>query len=185
MLPDPLHPAIVHLPIALAVLLPLFALVATLVIARGALPTRAWGVVVLLALVLVLSSWAALETGEQDEERAEEVVAERFIEAHEEAAEQFMVVGVLVLLASLAGLHGGRAGDAARSVSVLLAFGLLASGIQVGHRGGALVYEHGAATAYAGGPTEPDSTYRSRAGGVLEFARHRGDHDDHEDEDDD
>ncbi len=54
MLPDPLHPAIVHLPIALSVFMPLFALVAAVVIRRGALPARAWGGVALLALALVL-----------------------------------------------------------------------------------------------------------------------------------
>ena len=42
MLPDPLHPAVVHLPIALAVLTPLLALLTLLACRRGVLPARAW-----------------------------------------------------------------------------------------------------------------------------------------------
>ena len=49
MLPDPLHPAVVHLPIALAVLLPLLSLASLLAIRTGWLPQRAWSGVVLLA----------------------------------------------------------------------------------------------------------------------------------------
>jgi len=37
-------------------------------------------------------------------------------------------------------------------VATVAAFGLLAAGIQVGHSGGDLVYEHGAASAYVDGP---------------------------------
>jgi len=43
-IPSPLHPAVVHLPIALAVLVPAFAVAALWAIRRGARPLRAWGV---------------------------------------------------------------------------------------------------------------------------------------------
>jgi len=151
MLPDPLHPAIVHLPMALAVLLPLLTLCGLFSIHKAVLPRRAWGVIILLGFVLVLSSWVALETGEEQEERVERVVAEQVIEDHEEAAETFMVVGVILLLSSMLGMLDGKIGIAGRGASVLLAFVLLAAGLEVGHRGGALVYEHGAALAYSGG----------------------------------
>ena len=100
MLPDPLHPAVVHLPIALALLVPLAALVGLLVIARGLTPGRAWAPVLLLQALLVGSAWLALETGENEEERVERVVAERHIEAHEEAAERFLLMAGLGLVAS-------------------------------------------------------------------------------------
>ena len=48
-MPDPLHPAVVHLPIALAVLVPLGALAALLAIWKGFLPARSWWGVVLLS----------------------------------------------------------------------------------------------------------------------------------------
>jgi hypothetical protein len=65
MLPDPLHPAVVHLPMALAVLIPAL----------------------------------ALETGKDEEDRVERVVSEDLIEAHEEAAERFLLLGGIGLLA--------------------------------------------------------------------------------------
>jgi uncharacterized membrane protein len=172
-LPDPLHPAIVHFPIALAVLLPLLTICGVVAIRMKLLPTRAWASVVLLSLVLVLTSWMALETGEEDEERVERVVAEQIIEEHEEAAETFMVIGAILFFASLAGLMDNQLGGISRSASALLALGVLGMGLQVGHLGGALVYEHGAAQAYTqGSPT-----------GAM--TGEHGNGEDHEEDDDD
>jgi uncharacterized membrane protein len=147
-LPDPLHPAIVHLPIALAVLIPFLGLLAALAIARRLLPVRAWACIVLLQALLVGSAWLALETGEEDEERVEDVVGERFIHEHEEAAERFMLLSGVALAVCAAGLLGGRAGNAARLASLAASAVVLFAGISVGHLGGGLVYEHGAASAY-------------------------------------
>ena len=81
------------------------------------------------------------------------------------------------------GRHGGRVGSAARGVSTLFALALLATGIQVGHRGGILVYEHGAAAAYAGRSTEPNFVHASQAGGLQELAPHHEGYDDDQDGD--
>jgi uncharacterized membrane protein len=147
MLPDPLHPAVVHLPIAL--LVPLVAAFALLAARLGLVPTRGWAFVVLLQALLVASAWLALETGEDEEERAEKVVAERHIEDHEERAERLMIGAAVGLLALGAGLTPGRTGAVARPVGLVLALGVAALAADVGHSGGALVYEHGAAAAYA------------------------------------
>jgi TRAP-type uncharacterized transport system fused permease subunit len=149
MLPDPLHPAVVHLPIALALLVPLGALATLLAIARSFVPVRAWAGVVLLQALLVGSAWLALETGEDQEERVERVVAERHIEEHEEAAERFLIAAGVALAALAAGLLPGGAGHAARLAGSVAAVGVLAAGVAVGHSGGELVYRHGAASAYA------------------------------------
>lgn len=148
MLPDPLHPAVVHLPVALAVLLPLLSHLGLLAIERHWLPVRAWSVVVLLTCTLVLGSWAAMSTGEADEERVESVVAESYIEAHEEAAEGFLAVSVVLLAVASLGLASGRAGRIARMASLPLTILLLVAGARVGHLGGELVYERGAAMAH-------------------------------------
>jgi len=147
-LPDPLHPAIVHLPIALAVLMPLVALAAAAAVRLGFVPARAWLSVVALQLALVLGGWAALETGEAQEERVEQAVAERHIEAHEERAERFEWLAALALGVMAAGGLPGAAGAVARGASVLAALVVLLAGVQVGHTGGELVYRHGAANAY-------------------------------------
>lgn len=148
MLPEPLHPAVVHLPMALVALLPVAAIVALWAIHRGARPLHAWAVPLAFAVLLTGSAWLALETGEQEEERVEEVVSESVLHEHEEAAERFLVLaGVLTLVAGV-GLAGGTVGSAARILATVGTIGVLVAGVQVGSLGGELVYVHGAASAY-------------------------------------
>jgi uncharacterized membrane protein len=155
MLPEPLHPAVVHFPIVLAVLLPIFAAGGLWAIRRGVAPIRAWALPTALAAALAASAWVALETGEAQEDRVERVVAERVLHQHEEAAERFLVLAGIVLLMAGAGLVHGRIGSAARYAATVGTLVLLVSGYQVGDAGGRLVYEHGAASAYAS-PANPD-----------------------------
>ena len=150
MLPDPLHPAVVHLPIALALLVPLVAAFALVASRSGWLPDRAWAFVVLLQALLVGSAWLALETGEAQEERVEKVVAERHIEDHAERAERLLLGAGIVLAVVGAGLAPGRTGALARPLGFALALGVAGLAADVGRSGGKLVYEHGAATAYIG-----------------------------------
>jgi hypothetical protein len=152
MLPDPLHPAIVHLPIALAVIIPFFAIVSIWLIGRGFLPARTWVLVILLQALLVGSGWAALESGENEEERVERVVEEHAIEEHEESAERFLLLAGIGLLLTGGGLRSDKLGAAGRVVATVATFAVLAAGIAVGHSGGELVYEHGAANAYLDTP---------------------------------
>lgn len=149
LVPNPLHPAVVHLPVAIAVLVPIVAVTALVFIRRGARARTAWGVTVALLGALLLSGWVSLKTGEQQEERVEDVVAERSIHTHEEAAELFLVTTAAVLAISLAGLAGGKIGQAGRWVATLGTVGILGAGWNVGHTGGMLVYRDGAASAYA------------------------------------
>lgn len=148
MLPDPLHPAVVHLPIALALLVPLVALFALLAVRLGIVPVRGWVFVLLLQALLVGSGWLAIETGEDQEERAEQVVAERHIEEHEEAAEWLLRAAAVGLLVIGAGLAPGRIGSVARPLGVVLSLAVAGAAARVGHSGGLLVYQHGAASAY-------------------------------------
>lgn len=149
MLPDPLHPVVVHLPLALAVLFPLIVLGAIWAISRGAHARSVWAVPVIAVALLVGSAWVALETGEDEEERVEEVLAsEEPLHEHEEAAETFLLLSGLVGVIGLGGLTGGRVGSVARWLTAAGSVVLVASAVQVGSAGGDLVYEHGAAQAY-------------------------------------
>lgn len=148
MLPDPLHPAVVHVPLALAVLLPISALVALWTMRRGARALQAWVVPVALALLLTGSAWAALRTGEAEEDRVEAVVGHDVLHEHEEAAERFLLFSGLVTVVGMVGLVGGTVGAAGRLVATAGSVVVLVSAIQVGAAGGELVYRHGAASAY-------------------------------------
>jgi hypothetical protein len=148
MLPDPLHPAVVHLPIAIAALAPFAALLAVLAIRAGWVPARTWLAVVLLQALLAGSAWLAIETGEDQEEKVEDVVGERHIHDHEEAAERFLYLAIAAGLVSATGLVAGRRGGIGRVATVAAAAVVLAAGLQVGHSGGELVYRHGAASVY-------------------------------------
>jgi uncharacterized membrane protein len=153
MLPEPLHPAVVHFPIVLMVLLPFAAFGALWAIRRGARPARAWAIPVVAAAALTLSSWVAVETGEGEEDKVEAVVPNGSIHEHEEAAERFLAFSGVLLLITAAGLVRGRAGRGARLAATAGALGLIVLGAQVGHSGGNLVYRDGAASAYTTGAT--------------------------------
>lgn len=148
MLPEPLHPAVVHFPIVFATLLPISTVLALWAIRRGSAPLRAWAFPLALAVGLAASSWVALETGEAQEERVESVVGDQALHEHEEAAERFMLITGIVMLVAAAGLARGSLGTAARLVASVGSLVVLAAGVQVGAAGGRLVYEHGAASAY-------------------------------------
>lgn len=148
MLPEPLHPAIVHFPIVLTLLLPIFAAGALWAIRRGARPLRAWAIPLALAAALAGSAWLAVETGDAQEDRVEGVVTEDVLHAHEEAGERFLVLSGVLLLVMGGGLVGGRLGSASRLVGTLGAAALVVAAVQVGDAGGKLVYQHGAAAAY-------------------------------------
>jgi uncharacterized membrane protein len=168
LLPSPLHPLFVHLPIALTLLVPLVAIGALWAIRRGAAVPRVWGVAVASLGLLVISSWAAVQTGQREEDVVEDVVAESAIETHEEAAKTFLAAAGLILVVSALGLAPHRTAGYARVVATLGALGLVAGGWQVGHSGGNLVYREGAAAAYAGGA---GATRAVERGGVVEGGR--------------
>lgn len=147
----PLHPKLVHLPIALAALMPIMSLGLLLLWIRGILPRRTWFIALTLQAMLVGSAYLALRTGEADEERVEMVVPAAALEAHEEAAEVFMggAVVALALFAAAAAVRRERGARVLAGGAVVASLVVLALGYRVGEAGGALVYRHGAAAAFA------------------------------------
>ena len=160
MIPEPLHPAIVHFPIVFTVLLPLVAVFAWWWDRRRrARASGLWWLVVATAAALTLTSWLAVQTGEREEERVEHVVPERALEAHEEAGELFLGFTGATFLLALLGVVRGPVGGLARAGLIVAASVVLGLGYQVGHSGGELVYRHDAAAAYIGA-----HAYRAPAG---------------------
>jgi len=148
MLPNPLHPAVVHFPLVLAFLFPLFAASGFLAIRRGAAARRAWLLPTAFAIAVAGSAWLSVETGETQGKRVERVVGEQPMESHEETAEAFLAMAVAVAAVAAAGLVRGFTGQAARMLTMVGSLALMGMAIRVGHTGGQLVYRHGAASAY-------------------------------------
>ena len=165
---------LVHSPIVLAVLAPLLAAGAFWAIQSERLPRRSWLGIVILQIALVGTVWIATETGENEEDRVERVVAERHIEEHEEAAGRFLPLAALVLPLAAAGLLSGRVGTINRALTVALSLAALAAAGSTGHSGGELVYRHGAAAAYL----QPGT---GDAGSPLAYSDHGDDHDEDND----
>lgn len=144
----PLHPVMVHFPIALTIFLLFVFPALVLWMGRQEQRQKAWVVASSLSLLLILLSYGALFTGEQDEEMVEKVISHDLIHEHEEAAELFFYFSWLPFLVSLAGLRPWTGRMAARWLTVLLQIGLVYLMLDVAHKGGELVYRHGAARAH-------------------------------------
>ena len=150
----PLHPVLVHFPMALAALMPLAALAAWVFGLRSnpGKGRKYWAAIVALQALLAVSSFLAVQAGEKDEERVEKVLAsEDPLESHAEKGEVFMKTAGAGLLITALGLAPGLLGLAGRVGGGIATVVILVLGIQVGHSGGQLVYKHGAAAAFIAG----------------------------------
>jgi uncharacterized membrane protein len=150
----PLHPKLVHLPIALAILMPLLSGGLLLAIWRDWFQKRVWSLVVAGQILLVGSGVLAMRSGEADEERVERIVPEAVLEQHEEAAEAFVWAGGILLCLSLVPLllRARPAALVAGAATCLGSLAVLGLGYQVGQKGGELVYGHNAASVFAQAP---------------------------------
>lgn len=147
----PLHPAIVHFPLGVAMLMPFIAAGFAWALWTRRAGSMAWIAVIALQAALLVSSLVAINTGGTEEERVERVVQESAIETHEEAAEQFAwASGATLVLAALVLVVRRREVSGPLTAGVVVATLAVAGlGLRVGHAGGQLVYLHGAAAAYA------------------------------------
>ena len=149
----PLHPSIVHLPMALAMLMPFVAGGLLLAIRRRWLPPNAIVLATAGQLTLVAGCLLALRTGEVDEERIERLVPKAALELHEHAASAFAwaaggVLALTVLLTMPFVLRDARRFAAVGWAVVLGTLAVLVLGYRTGRAGGELVYQHGAAAAF-------------------------------------
>jgi len=171
LLPDPLHPAVVHFPIVLILLGTLVSFVAVFW-RKGYVPAFA---AALLALGAV-GAWVAVETGESDGGLVEDTApaVEQLVEGHEDWAKRTLALTIIAAVIAIGAAAFVRLPRVARGVGVAAA---LAAGIaswavyETGHRGGALVYRHG-----AGVNTSPAATVGGIAAGP-QTSNHQADED--------
>jgi len=148
----PLHPALVHLPLGLAFVMPFLVLILAWALWRGRAPRRTWAIVVALQAVLLAGGLVALRTGEAQEDRVERIVGETALARHEAAAQQFVWASALTLALAVAGLLLKEGGPTRSALALTALASVVVTGLAVraGHAGGQLVYVHGAASAYSG-----------------------------------
>ena len=156
----PLHPLIVHFPIVLTALLPVFTIVAFYFIRKGAAVRRAWLVPLVASAALFTAAWVTKITGQQQEDRVEKAVPRAAFHEHEEAGEMLWMVSGALLVITAAGMAHGGIGKAARVVSVAGSIVLIGAAIKVGHTGGVLVYKYDAARVYSAPDSSPPATPR-------------------------
>ncbi|HEU5396280.1 MAG TPA: DUF2231 domain-containing protein [Verrucomicrobiae bacterium] len=142
--PDPLHPAIVHFPVVLIVLGCAAAWVAVF-LRRGNLP---WFAAVLLTLGAA-GAWTARETGQSDGGLLDNLSPkmEALLDAHEYWAGKTVLAATVTALLALTAAGLSRAPRLARSMAVVaeMTASIAAWTVyETGHRGGALVFEYGA-----------------------------------------
>ncbi len=164
MLPDPLHPAVVHFPIVLILLGAGAAIVAAFW--RGGHLAR---YAALLLAAGALGAWVAVETGESDGGLLESGTAAReaLVDEHETWAKRTLVVTIVSALAAAGSALAGQWPRVARVVAIVAALGGIAAVYAVyetGHRGGALVYRHAAGVEAAAVDTKAVKDPASRAG---------------------
>ncbi len=149
----PLHPALVHIPLGLAFVLPVLALGFSWALWKKRVRPRAWALIVLLQAILLGGGLLAMNTGQREEQRVESAVPETALERHEAYAEQFLwLTGITLAVAgTVVVLRRPIAIRVLTAMTVAGTFAVAGSAFRVGHAGGQLVYVHNAAAAYSPG----------------------------------
>ena len=147
----PLHPALVHFPIAFALLTPfLGAALLWWTRERDNLAREALRIPAVLQLVTTVAAFGAQRTGDEEHHEVEDVVERALIHAHEESGELFFIACIATALVWFASAVATKPGVARKAAVVAVLVGLVAAGLglRAGHMGGELVYLHGAAEAW-------------------------------------
>lgn len=142
-IPDPLHPAIIHFPVVL-ILLGTFA-------AFAAIFWRKHYVPLLGATLLTLGAvgaWVAVQTGKSDGGLVMNLSPQTtvLLDEHQNWAERTLTLAAIAAVVGIASVSLIRFPRTARAVAVVTALvaGLASYALyQTGHRGGALVFHHG------------------------------------------
>ncbi len=173
-LPQPLHPAMVHFPIALILLGALCAVTAAFV--------RRWNLPLFAAVLLsfgALGAIAAGQTGEREEDAAEHAAGGKaLLKQHETWADRTCSLALVSAGLAIAAVAAARWSRTARGLGAVAAIVALGAGwcvIQTGHAGGQLVYGHGAGVAL----TSQSSAESGEAAARADRNRRRPDHRDH------
>ena len=177
----PLHPAFVHLPLGLCMVLPMLSFLFLVLLKDEKFWPKVWAPILLLQLGLTGAVYLAAEMGDDQAKKVEKVVSEKFIEEHEESADQLLIATIVSLVISAGSfyLQSRKPKSSSRWVSLVAQVAVLGMAMRVGHSGGSLVYKHNAGSAYLTRPSAADALQAVPAGAV------KADYDDVKDDDKD
>ena len=148
---SPAHPITTHLPIALALVIPVIMLVMLVSIKKGWWPARVWFIAVVLQAMALGGVYIAQDTGGDDagvviEKLGEEPIKE-FIHEHAVWSDRlYWTLAGGLAVSFLAFCFPGVC--AFRLISLVVAVGAFVPTYYTGHLGGELAYNHGAAAAF-------------------------------------
>ena len=156
MIPEPLHPAIVHFPIVLLLLGAPIAIIAIFV--------RRWHLPWLAALVITagaVGAIAATWTGNDEEEMVGEISqrADSILDEHEDWGERTRNVAIFAVVLAIIAAGLTKLPVPSIAVGVLCAITSIGAAVcvaQAGHYGGLLVYKHGVGINTAAGANASD-----------------------------
>ncbi|MCB0391814.1 MAG: hypothetical protein KDD58_11000 [Bdellovibrionales bacterium] len=160
----PLHPVAVHFPIVLGLLIPIASLSVFILIKLKYLDPRIWLLVVILSGLFFASAVVAVQTGEKDEHKVEEVVGHKVLETHEEHGEKIQWLALAVFLISITPLLLKKPTEL-QILTVIISSIVVYPLIETGHTGGELIYKHGAAEAHMIEEIEEDCSEQLEPGG--------------------
>ncbi|MCB0376962.1 MAG: hypothetical protein KDD33_00590 [Bdellovibrionales bacterium] len=145
----PYHPMVVHLPIALAIIIPILSLFLWGAIKCKKASAKSWGILVVLTALYLVSSLAAVKSGEFDEDLVEDKIGKKLVHEHEERGEKIpWVAGVLLIAYTVTYVTGRSKLSWTHKLCTVLSIAAVYPIILAGHSGGQLVYKHGAASAH-------------------------------------
>ncbi len=165
---------VVHFPIALGVFLPFAGLFFWWAIKKEFVRLKAWALIIILTVFYAGSAVVAVELGEDDEDKVEKIIEEKYIEEHEEAGEAIPWVAGFLFVLACAGIAGKKSQTFRLAFCALSLLAIIPLG-NAGHTGGELVYEYGAANAHL----SPERWAALKSGAIVV-----GEHEEHEEDDD-
>ncbi len=162
MIPNPLHPALVHFPIALILLGTLVA-IAAIILRRWHLPAIAAGLLICGAAGAVAAAWSGGQAVEMVGELSP--AANEVLEFHEEWGERARTISIIAAVLATAAAATVRIRILSMSLTVVTALVALGAALCVasaGHFGGQLVYKHGVGVNVAAGSPAQETGSHAR-----------------------
>ena len=136
----PLHPFIVHFPIAIGILMPMLVVGVGLGIKLLKWPHQTWWMIVFFQTVVVASSVIAVVSGEKEEERPGPPLNQEQLAVHEEAGETIPWTAGVALILSMAPLIMPKKMKGLALLFLIVSLGIMIQLIYTGHSGGQLIY---------------------------------------------